>query len=192
MKKNTTYRINKILNLIPKDVKTVLDIGSRGEIFNKKYKTTTVDALEDADITQDLNKNQKLPFKDNSFDVVVMNQILEHLPNCEEIIKEAKRVSKKYIFVGLPNELILSNRWRFLFENTSGAGDGYYPLGHKHFFRINTIEDFILKFFRKYEKKDYVFVGNFASLIPKNVKSFLAKAKPTFFAGQINYLIRVK
>jgi predicted SAM-dependent methyltransferase len=92
------YRNNKILNLIPKNVKTVLDIGSHGEIFNKRYKTTRLDALEEADIKQDLNKNQKLPFKDNSFDIVVMNQILEHLATCEELIKETKKEFQKNMF----------------------------------------------------------------------------------------------
>jgi len=177
--------------MIPKDVETVLDIGSRGEIFKRKYQTTTLDAFEDADVKQDLNKNQKIPFEDNSFDIVILNQILEHLTYVEEIIKEAKRVSKKYLFVGLPNELVLSNRLRFLFGKTTGIGDGYYPYGHKHFFRINTIEEFISTQFGNYERKDCVFIGNFAILISEKIKDFLAKNFPKLFSGQINYLIKV-
>jgi predicted SAM-dependent methyltransferase len=191
MKENTKYRINKILNLIPKDVKTVLDIGSRGEIFNKKYKTTTVDALEDADITQDLNKNQKLPFKDNSFDVVVMNQILEHLPNCEEIIKEAKRVSKKYIFIGLPNELTWGCRIRYLIGLPSWKG--YLPFYHKHFFTIDTIRDFMNRFFKKeIVKKDYLGAFTGAGLFSYSIRDFLAKLRPTLFSKEIFYLIKTK
>ena len=90
MKKN--YRIDKILNMSPGDTKTVLDIGSLGNIFNSHFKTTTIDALEKADIQMDLNHNQKLPFNKDTFDVVVLNQILEHLPQVEEIISESKRV----------------------------------------------------------------------------------------------------
>lgn len=189
--KKEDYRINKILNMIPKDVETVLDIGSRGKIFKRRYQTTTLDAVEDADVKQDLNKNQKIPFEDNSFDIVILNQILEHLAYVEEIIKEAKRVSKRYLFVGLPNELVLSNRLRFLFGKTTGMGDGYYPYGHKHFFRINTIEEFISTQFGNYGRKDYVFIGNFAMLIPEEIKDFLAKILPRLFAGQVNYLIKI-
>jgi len=86
-----------VLSMVPKDVKTILDIGSQGNLYST-YETTTVDALEKADIKQNLNKNSKLPFKDNSFDLAVMNQILEHLTEVEEIISEAKRVSKKIYF----------------------------------------------------------------------------------------------
>ncbi|MFA5061445.1 MAG: methyltransferase domain-containing protein [Candidatus Pacearchaeota archaeon] len=187
------YRTNKILGLIPKEVQTLLDVGSLGNIFNKRFKTTTLDAVEKADIQQDLNKNQKLPFKDNSFDVVVMNQILEHLPDCEEIINEAKRVSRRYIFVGLPNELILSNRVRILL---GGFGTqyftGYSKYDHKQFFVVKTIGDFIKRFFKKYEKKDYVFVGTFGNYLPKSLKDFLSKKIPTLFAGEVYYLIKVK
>jgi predicted SAM-dependent methyltransferase len=80
------YRTKKILNIIPRDVKSVLDIGSAGKMFNEFYDTKTVD-LEKADINQDLNKIQKFSsIADNSFDIVILNQILEHLNYVEEII----------------------------------------------------------------------------------------------------------
>jgi 2-polyprenyl-3-methyl-5-hydroxy-6-metoxy-1,4-benzoquinol methylase len=90
--------------MIPKEVKTVLDIGCANSIF-KDYEVTTVDCIEKADYNINLNKIQKLPFKDNSFDLVVVNQILEHIGDVEELIGEVKRVSKKYIQMGLPNEM---------------------------------------------------------------------------------------
>ena len=186
------YRTAEIIKLIPKDVKTVLDIGSRGEMFKKKYKTTTLDYEEGADIVQDLNNNQILPFKDNSFDMIVVNQLLEHLTNVEVLVKEMKRVSKKYIFVGLPNELVLSNRLRFLMGLECGSGDGYCPYGHKHFFRIHTIERFILDQFGDYKIKDHIFLGSFPQFYPDSVKDFLANNLPTLFAGQVNYIIGLK
>jgi len=184
------YRINKILNLIPAGVKSVLDIGSRGEIFNKKYNTTTLDILEDSDIKQDLNKDQKLHIKDDKFDLVVLNQILEHLPNVEKIVDESKRVSGRYIFVGLPNEMVYSMRLKFLFGIHEQSG--YLLFGHKHRFTIKEIEKFILKFFGKYEKRVYFGAFTGASVLPWFLTDWLAKRMPTLFAKEVYYLIRVK
>lgn len=47
--------------------------------------------------------SQKLPFADNSFDTVVMLDILEHLYDPESVLKEAARVSRRAVIVGVPN-----------------------------------------------------------------------------------------
>jgi len=183
------YRNSRIYGMIPKDVKTVLDIGSAGEIFAKKYKTTTIDLIEDADIKQDLDKDQKIPFKDNSFDIVVLNQIIEHLTDVEVLVAECKRVSKKYIFVGLPNELTYGMRLKFLFGKP--AWGGYYPEGHKHFFIIRTVQEFVEKFF---DKKAIIKKGYYGvccgGVFPYALRDFLAKVFPTLFAREIFYLIK--
>ncbi len=44
-----------------------------------------------------------LPFKDGSFDVVTILDVLEHVYAPEELLKEAVRVSKKYIIISVPN-----------------------------------------------------------------------------------------
>lgn len=173
--------------MVPKDVKTVLDIGSRNNIF-RKYKTTTLDAIEEADIEQDLNENQELPFEDNSFDLVVANQILEHLPTIEKIIKEMKRVSKKYILVGLPNETVYSLRLKFLLTGDIGK-KGYRPYGHKHRFNIKSAEKFIRKYFGREKKKVYYGAFTGASLLPSSIIQFLAKICPNLFAKEVYCLI---
>lgn len=180
-----------ILGMIPKGVETVLDIGSRGKIFNEKHKTTTIDAVEEADIKQDLNKNQKLPFKDNSFDIVIMNQILEHLTYVEEIVNEAKRVSKKYIFVGLPNESVYSLRLKFLFKGTIGR-NGYDPYGHKHRYDIKSSENFVKMFFGKPLRKEYHGAFTGARFFPYQIIKFLKRVSPSLFAKEVYYLIKIK
>jgi len=77
-----------------------LNIGSRGNMLDgSNYKVTSLDVAENADIKQNLNINQKLDLSDDSFDIVIMDQILEHLGTCDEIIKEVKMVTKKYFLV---------------------------------------------------------------------------------------------
>lgn len=51
-----------------------------------------------------------LPFKENSFDMVVASQMLEHLDRPQDALQEIKRVTKKYCLLSVPNEPI----WRIL------------------------------------------------------------------------------
>ncbi len=50
----------------------------------------------------------KIPFKDNSFDVVTSTFVLEHLERPEKAVMECRRVAKKYCVFAVPNEPI----WR--------------------------------------------------------------------------------
>lgn len=174
-----------VLDMVPNDVKTVLDIGCKDSIY-KKYKTTTLDCLVEADIKQDLNKNQILPFKDNSFDMVVVNQLLEHIGDVEILVEEIKRVSKKYIFVGLPNEILWKARVKFLIGKPDW--EGYKPYWHKHFFTIKSINNFIYRFFGKYKEKKYWGAYGF-QWIPDCVENFLNNILPSLYVKEVYYLI---
>ncbi len=63
-----------------------------------------------------------IPHKDNTFDLVICNQVLEHLKNYKKTISEAIRVTKNegYIVFGIPNLAHLINRIYLLF--------GFQPL----------------------------------------------------------------
>jgi len=45
-----------------------------------------------------------LPYKDNSFDLVICTEVLEHLNEPEKGLSELVRVSKKYLLLTVPNE----------------------------------------------------------------------------------------
>lgn len=47
---------------------------------------------------------QHLPYKDNSFDLVLCTEVLEHLQNPSLVLKEILRVSSKYIIISVPND----------------------------------------------------------------------------------------
>lgn len=62
-------------------------------------------------------KHSKLPFESNSFDVVIICEVLEHLNfNPLPILKEINRVIKKggHIYIGMPNQSHLDKRIKFL------------------------------------------------------------------------------
>ncbi|MBL7131180.1 MAG: class I SAM-dependent methyltransferase [Candidatus Omnitrophica bacterium] len=58
-----------------------------------------------------------LPYEDNSFDLVICNQVLEHLKNFRKVIDEITRVTKVkgYFVLGIPNLAHLINRIYLLF-----------------------------------------------------------------------------
>jgi ubiquinone/menaquinone biosynthesis C-methylase UbiE len=67
-----------------------------------------------------------LPFKDNSIDLVLCCEVMEHLDNPERALEEIRRVAKKTIIISVPNEplwcilnMIRGAYWRD-FGNTPG------------------------------------------------------------------------
>jgi ubiquinone/menaquinone biosynthesis C-methylase UbiE len=45
-----------------------------------------------------------LPYKDNSFDLIICTEVLEHLEDPDKALRELKRVSRKYVLLSVPNE----------------------------------------------------------------------------------------
>jgi SAM-dependent methyltransferase len=106
-------KIDIILNLIPKDVKTIIDIGcGNGVITNqlaKHYDVTGIDRSENALKTVETSKlvasADSIPLGDYSFDMVFSSELLEHLDDdlLKGTVSEIKRLSNKYIFISVPN-----------------------------------------------------------------------------------------
>ena len=85
----------------------ILDVGSGDcrvcEILKEKgYNVAPLDVrnLSCCDTVEPiLYGGKKMPFKDNKFDVALILNVLHHTPNPVEIIKEAKRVSKRVMII---------------------------------------------------------------------------------------------
>lgn len=131
-------RINSTMDIIPNDVESVLDVGcGDGRIVNRlqgKYEKIcgldiSNNALKNVKTSKVQGSIEKLPFSDNSFDLLICAEVLEHLPYpiYKKAIKEVERVSKKYILISVPNKEnldvrmikcpkcgCLSNEWRHL------------------------------------------------------------------------------
>jgi len=102
--------------------KSILDIGC-GEGFvtievAKKIKAKIVGIDKEKDAIKFAISNNKLEnmeystgdifkldyFKDNSFDLVMSLEVLEHLENYEKAIEIMSKLSKKYLLLSVPNE----------------------------------------------------------------------------------------
>lgn len=73
----------------------------------------------------------KLPFPDQSFDQVVLLDVLEHSYDPENLLREARRVAKSFVIVGVPNFNSLPARLQVLRglvpeNNRPGQGHIYW------------------------------------------------------------------
>ncbi|MEK6874433.1 MAG: methyltransferase domain-containing protein [Nanoarchaeota archaeon] len=92
------------------------------------YTNHDIVKLKGIDITFDLNIFP-WPYKDNSVDEVRMHDVLEHLDNVVQVMREVHRILKPGGFVNL-----LVPHW-----NSNGP---YYDPTHKHAFGFTTFEYF--------------------------------------------------
>lgn len=61
-----------------------------------------------------LDITDRLPFEDNSFDSVLLLDVLEHMFEPEPVLREAVRVASKYVYISVPNFVSLPARFQVL------------------------------------------------------------------------------
>jgi len=108
-------------------------LAERNEVVALDYATAGLEVAKRHGIkvvSGDLNTDPRLPFEDESFDVVVCKDILEHLLDPLAVLREAKRVLRRdgYIVVNVPNQFSFGMRLRILI----GQGIVYQSLIESH------------------------------------------------------------
>lgn len=109
-----------ISNIKDLRIDSVLDVGcGEGFTLNKLYKNKIGKRLEGVDFEKNSVEIGKklhphlvlkqgsiygLEYKNNSFDLVLATEVLEHLEDPKKGLKELVRVSKKYLLLSVPNE----------------------------------------------------------------------------------------
>jgi SAM-dependent methyltransferase len=158
------YRMEVFKDIIIKHSKdkqlNVLDVGSRNAWLYKTLKTYKVKAnytcldisehyvrmMKEKNIDAILgNICETTMFKDNTFDIVVLGEILEHLPNLESALLECNRILKTNgkIIGSVSNVWNIGNFIRVLFKrDTDSSGQ------HIHFFDVHHLRNLfeLLKF----------------------------------------------
>ena len=172
---------------------SVLDLGcGDGTLFDSlKLRGNTAEGL---DISQEAIKkceakghkvklfdfsNGQLPYADNSFDYVVMLDVLEHLYNPDTLLVEAKRVSKQFVILSVPNFSSLPAR----LQVAPGKGPENNKRGKGHIFWFNW--NVLIKMLRARELK--IVASKYRTFwqsrfIIGAVTGFLMKAMPNLFA----------
>jgi hypothetical protein len=101
-----TYERHKKIGSLIKDGETILDVGGAADHLSQfakpsKIITANLKGMEASDV---MITGGRLPFKDNSFDVVCSIDVLEHLPKVDrgKFIKDLLRVAKKRVILSFP------------------------------------------------------------------------------------------
>lgn len=104
--------IQAMLNGIPAGTKTLLDVGcGRGYFLNRVRAVRPEIELVGCDVVDKLaydgmslarGSAERLPFADDSFDVVTCSHTLEHIVDPARAVSELKRVAKHVLFVVVP------------------------------------------------------------------------------------------
>jgi 2-polyprenyl-3-methyl-5-hydroxy-6-metoxy-1,4-benzoquinol methylase len=153
--KNSFSTHSQILDLIGKD-KTVLDVGcNKGYIGEHADKTNIFYGLEYDEVAlveakkiykavskYDLNNLQDLKFEEDSFDVIVFADVLEHVLFPAEVLTFFKKYLKKdgYILISVPN---IAN-WKVRLDLIMGKFDytetGIMDRTHLHLYTFKSAQ----------------------------------------------------
>jgi len=181
--------------------KNVLDLGADSDYFktllnpNRYVSVDSVKILKhfginsfEPDVDMDLDTIKKYPFKDKEFDLIIASQVLEHLHNIDHAISEIKRISSRFLLIGLPNDMRIDTRLRCLF--------GINPINiskfaHCRLFDAYNSDSFISENFKEFKIvcKVLIYTGTGESHIPNKIRLMLPKISKNLFAGEIYYLL---
>ncbi len=137
-------RFRETFDILPDGAGTVLEIGFNdmrmSRLLGERYEVYGIDlprlvdkgAQSEYGFRLSFASIEKLPFPDNSFDLVVCAQVLEHLPEAvlEKGVRELARVARRWVFVSVPY------RQRVWNENYKCTHCGFigHCMEHLHYF----------------------------------------------------------
>jgi len=117
-------RLDQIVKMMPNQNNKILDAGcGEGHLIQKLYSKNRKNSYYGIDITkialQEAKKRcpyaklykmdlSKINFKNEFFDIIICTEVLEHIYEYKDVIKELKRILKKggYLVVSFPNEIL--------------------------------------------------------------------------------------
>jgi 2-polyprenyl-3-methyl-5-hydroxy-6-metoxy-1,4-benzoquinol methylase len=164
--KFTDYASNDLLGFVLENAgNDILDVGCAtgdycvklkklgfnctGIDINKKY----VEKAIENKIESYLMSADDLKFPDNSFDTILLFEVLEHVENPSRVIEEVKRVAKKNILITVPNntEFYELRKYGLTYEHM-------LEKDHINFFTKKDLENMLSTYFKEFEveKKEAV------------------------------------
>jgi SAM-dependent methyltransferase len=169
----------------------VLDIGCDKALLRQLVAGIDyvgVDIAGDPDTWLNLEKVDRLPFDDASFDCVVCSDVLEHLDNLHTIFGEVIRITKKYVIMAFPNN------WANARKPIARGKGSFSKYGlppeppadrHKWFFSLSDAEEFI-----QYQRGKYA-LAVLECYATEKPRHFLARTfRRVLYPAQGRYLNR--
>lgn len=163
--------LTKYINLIPTRPVKILDIGVGDGVYEslldkntrKKCKLFGIDISKSQlnrtrqyiDETKLVDvDHEKIPYPANSFDIIIISEVLEHLFFPEHVLDEAQRLLKKngYLLLTFPNSGALQLRLSLLILGHSPLLNYYQNKAHIRFYNTKDIDNILGNNFTKVEE----------------------------------------
>ncbi len=148
--------IEFVMKYANKDDK-ILDVGGgegaySAELNKQGFSSTCVDICNEY-IIRSNNRGvnsyvmdaTSLSFPDKSFDIILLLEALEHIRDVDAVLKQAKRVGKKYILITVPNCSGFEDLKRFHLTY-----DHFLATDHVNFFTRKDLENLLSNHFKNF------------------------------------------
>src|SRR3989344_1875896 len=161
-------KLNQVIKLLPKNSKKILDVGCSSGVLTAqiakilpKSKIVGLDSYGKAiifarskypKITFIVADAHNLPYKNNSFDLVICTETLEHLVDPKKALSEIKRILKKNgkAIISMDSGNFLFRTVWYFWTKTKGK---VWQDAHLHEFNAKILENLIKKTDFKIKKK---------------------------------------
>lgn len=171
------HQLDEVNKLAPS---SVLEIGVGMGMFKQMCKGLNIN-VETVDIDAALNPDYiasvtDLPFSDNTYDVTVAFQVLEHLPyeQFPKALRELKRITKRNIIISLPDSRAL---WRYSFYipkfgeksiyiRKPSIRDSEHKFDGQHYWEISKKGYHLSRIIKDFEKIDLRLIKTYR--VPEN------------------------
>ncbi len=192
------FRLKAALAMIEKG--PVLDLGCGDGIFLALLKEKGIEGcgLDISEVAVEKAKSRglsakqfdfsqnRLPFADNSFDSAVLLDVLEHLYQPQNVLKETARVANEVV-VAVPNFNSLPARLQVLMGRV--PENNLAKKGHIYWFNLKVLQKMLLENGFKIIDLNINTIFNRRILL-KNIFKFLAKRWPNVFA--LSFVVKAK
>ncbi len=140
------FRFNLIKKMIGKNSGKILDIGSANgfisNFFNSDFISLDISQINNTHSSIKIEGDALcLPFKNNSFNAVIISETLEHIVNPEQTINEIKRIltPKGLLILSIPFNEKISETLCIHCNNLTPVN------AHLHSFNLKSISDLLSK-----------------------------------------------
>lgn len=194
----------KTVQSLPRDKQLkILDVGANNHLMKKflpkNIEYYSLDVEGEQDYVHNLDEFP-IPIKDNTYDIILCLETLEHTLYPHKIMKELIRIAKPdaLFLVSMPNEYNFYCRINFLFGRKTLVQEPFQVIEKHLHIQLPRAKD-IIKFYSTYlkiEKIDYQwysrtgghnpnFKGKISVFIDKMINIFLTNLYPSLFARAV-------
>jgi ubiquinone/menaquinone biosynthesis C-methylase UbiE len=120
----------------------------KGHTFNFKYNAVDISTTRTRRIANNvpfcnvvMADITALPYQDNTFDVVICSETLEHIPDYNRAISELFRVAQ----IGASVIILVPNQEQLITIECPHCGKEFFQWGHIHSFSANNLRNSIVK-----------------------------------------------